>query len=75
MFGKLFKALQRSRSGIADIFKIFAEGNPSLSKLEELEELAELNVDRLVFTIWPQDPDAVLLELEGLTDIVDSFVS
>ncbi len=39
MFGKLFKALQRSRSGIADIFKIFAEGNPSLSKLEELEEL------------------------------------
>ena len=43
--------------------------------IEELEELAELNVDRLVFTIWPQDPDAVLLELEGLTDIVDSFVS
>ena len=39
MFEKLFKALQRSRSGIADIFKIFAEGNPSLSKLEELEEL------------------------------------
>ena len=39
MFGKLFKALQRSRSGIADIFKIFAEGNPSLSRLEELEEL------------------------------------
>ena len=39
MFGKLFKALQRSRSGIADIFKILAEGNPSLSKLEELEEL------------------------------------
>ena len=39
MFEKLFKALQKSRSGIADIFKIFAEGNPSLSKLEELEEL------------------------------------
>jgi len=39
MFGKLFKALQRSRSGITDIFKIFAEGNPSLSRLEELEEL------------------------------------
>ena len=39
MFGKLFKALQKSRSGIADIFQTFANGNPSLSKLEELEEL------------------------------------
>ena len=43
--------------------------------VDELEELAQLNIDRLVFTIWPQDPDAVLLELEGLTEIVDSFVS
>jgi len=41
----------------------------------ELEELAQLNIDRLVFTIWPQEPDAVLSELEGLTETADSFLS
>ena len=43
--------------------------------MEEIYELGELGVNRIVFTIWPQEPDAVLLELEGLTEIVDSFVS
>ena len=47
MFEKLFKALQKSRSGIADIFKIFAEGNPSLSRLEELEELSIDLIEKL----------------------------
>ncbi|MFL2982882.1 MAG: signal recognition particle-docking protein FtsY [Candidatus Neomarinimicrobiota bacterium] len=37
MLGKLFNALQRSRSGIAGMFKIFAEGNPSEPELEDLE--------------------------------------
>ena len=41
----------------------------------ELEELAQLNIDRLVFMIWPQEPDAVLSELEGLTETADSFLS
>ena len=43
--------------------------------MEEIYELGELGVNRIVFTIWPQEPDAVLLELDGLTEIVDSFVS
>ena len=43
--------------------------------IDELEELAQLNIDRLVFTIWPQEPDAVLSELEGLTETAHSFLS
>ena len=43
--------------------------------LDELAELGELDVDRVVFTIWPQDPDAVLSELDRLTGIADSFLS
>ena len=43
--------------------------------IDELEELAQLNIDRLVFTIWPQEPDAVLLELEELTETANSFLS
>ena len=55
--------------------KVVMPHHKEFELIEELEELSLLNVDRLGFTIWPQDPDAVLLELEGLTDIVDSFVS
>ena len=43
--------------------------------IDELEELAQLNIDRLVFTIWPQEPDAVLSELEELTETANSFLS
>jgi len=28
-----------------------------------------------VFTIWPQEPDAVLTELDRLTGIADSFLA
>jgi len=43
--------------------------------IDELEELGELGVDRVVFTIWPQEPDAVLKELDRLTGIADSFLA
>ena len=43
--------------------------------VDELAELGELGVDRVVFTIWPQDPDAVLSELDRFTSIADSFLS
>ena len=43
--------------------------------VDELVELGELGVDRVVFTIWPQEPDAVLSELDRFTSIADSFLS
>ena len=43
--------------------------------VDELAELGELGVDRVVFTIWPQEPDAVLSELDRFTSIADSFLS
>jgi hypothetical protein len=43
--------------------------------IDELEELGEFGVDRVVFTIWPQEPDAVLTELDRLTGIADSFLA
>ena len=43
--------------------------------VDELAELGELDVDRVVFTIWPQEPDAVLSELDRFTSIADSFLS
>ena len=41
------------------------------SERDELTELGELGVDRVVFTIWPQEPDAVLSELDRFTSIAD----
>ncbi len=41
----------------------------------ELAELGELGVNRVVFTIWPQEPDAVFSELDRFTSIADSFLS
>ena len=37
--------------------------------------LGDLGVDRVVFSIWPQEPDAALSELDRFTSIADSFLS
>ncbi|MEC7923952.1 MAG: TIGR03619 family F420-dependent LLM class oxidoreductase [Actinomycetota bacterium] len=43
--------------------------------LEELAELGELGIGRVVFTIWPQEPDAVLTELDRFMEIADSYLA
>ena len=40
----------------------------------ELAELGELGIERVVFAIWPQEPDAALSELDRLSGIADSFL-
>lgn len=42
---------------------------PQTSK--ELEALGDLGVDRAVFTVWPQDPDTVLSELDRITAVME----
>ncbi|MDG1846837.1 MAG: LLM class F420-dependent oxidoreductase [Acidimicrobiales bacterium] len=42
---------------------------PQTSK--ELEALGDLGVDRVVFTVWPQDPDTVLSELDRITAVME----
>ena len=74
-FKEVIKVRKLAEEAGWDPASIFMTVMNAPKDVDELEELAQLNIDRLVFTIWPQDPDAVLLELEGLTEIVDSFVS
>ena len=42
---------------------------PQTSK--ELEALGDLGVDRAVFTVWPQDPDTVLSELDRIAAVME----
>ena len=40
---------------------------------EEIAELGLLGIDRIVFTIWPQEPDAVIRELDRFEQITGSL--
>ena len=68
-------------AGLADIRAAAAEAGRDPSTISvtamngptspsELYELGAAGVDRVAFTIWPQEPDAVLAELDRFADVM-----